>query len=473
MQPSVLPGHDRVIRGIAFAILAIAWPAQGQLLQTLQQTGPSSNRVDIAILGDGYTDAETDRFFTDVNTFIDYAFTGSQAPYPRYANYFNIHAIELHSPESGADVPESGITVDTALDATYGEGSLARLLTVNTYKANQALTAAIAGTDIDPDMKTVTVNSSLYGGSAQGTWATWAGSHGSAGELGLHETGHSFGSLADEYAYGGSSFPGWYEPGEPNVTADETGAKWAHWLGYQDPDYSISEVGVYEGARYFSEGLYRPTYDSKMRSLGRPFNAVSREAIILAIYDHVSVLDDWLGSQSGDLVLHDKPDLWVDVIDPDVVKVDWLVDGQLVAADAGETFDLYGAGFGPGSYFVEAIAYDPTEWVRKDLEKLTATVSFEVTFEHAYGDIDKDLDVDFTDFTVLLAQFGKTVDPFSGADLDGDGFVGKADMDLLETYFGLTYTLPVSTGAVIPEPHTLALLSVAGVGQLVRRRRKR
>ena len=95
----------------------------------------------------------------------------------------------------------------------------------------------------------------------------------------LHELGHSFGLLADEYSTS-ASFIGCdnsIEPPEVNVTRESTrdAIKWSHWI---EPDTPVPAtpatggvVSAYEGAKYCTSGLYRPTYDSKMRTLGRPF----------------------------------------------------------------------------------------------------------------------------------------------------------------------------------------------------------
>jgi hypothetical protein len=207
-----------------------------------------------------------------------------------------------------------------------------------------------------------------------------------------------------------------------------------------------------------------------MRALYKPFNAPSREALVLAIYDEVQVFDGHLGAETGlETIPVQGRSVWVDVVDADVIQVDWWVDGQLAAADGGESFDVYQAGFGPGTYLVEAIAHDPTEWVRIDLDKLTATVQFELTFTDAPGDVDGDFNVDFADFALLSGQFGAAVEPWSAADFDGDGLVGPGDLALLEQYMGLEY-VGSADQAVLPEPAGMTVLGLLGLA-LVRQRR--
>ncbi|QDV88633.1 M64 family metallopeptidase [Stieleria magnilauensis] len=340
--------------------------------ETVLNNGPSDNRVDIVILGDGYTAAQIDNvYLSHVNGMLEYLFNAGQDPYPRYANFFNAHRINVISNESGADEPPNGIFVDTALDAYYFCGGTERLICINNTKANAAKNEALAGAGFNAEMQFVSVNDSKYGGSG-GSYAVFAGANGSANELALHEVAHSFNDLADEY--GGSPLYTGGEPREVNVTTDPQGAKWQRWVGYDQP--GIGTIGAYEGARYFNQGLYRPSNNSKMRSLGRPFDAVSREKIILDIYDLVDPVDDWL--DNAQTIRDTAPELWVQAIDWQVQAVQWSVDGVEVPAATAGTFNLRDAGFGPGVYDVSARVYDPTDWVRHQRSTLEQTIGWTV-----------------------------------------------------------------------------------------------
>src|ERR1700674_395322 len=91
--------------------------ASAEPFETIINNGNSQNRVDLAILGDGYTAAELQKYKNDVQTFVQGFF--AQDPFHEYQNYFNVHRIDVTSNQSGADHPERSVLVDTALDATY------------------------------------------------------------------------------------------------------------------------------------------------------------------------------------------------------------------------------------------------------------------------------------------------------------------------------------------------------------------
>jgi hypothetical protein len=305
--------------------------------------------------------------------------TITRDPYPRYENFFNVHRVSVVSNQNGADVAPEGIMRDTAFDAAYFfDGATERQLYINDNKANAALNSALAHAGFDADIKLVTVNDTRYGG-AGGTYAVYAGGNSNATEVALHEMGHTFNGLADEY--GGFTLPyGSSEPREINVTKDPSGAKWAHWKGYTQA--GIGVIGAYEGAKLYNFGLYRPSQNSKMRNLGQPFDAIAREKIILDIYAIVDPLDAHL---SNIVPLIDPPELWVDTIDPRVIDVEWFVNGTKVPGARGEHFSLLDHGFGAGVFSVNARAYDPTGfdpvngWVRRNQDQLEQTVSWTVT----------------------------------------------------------------------------------------------
>ena len=328
----------------------------------------------MVFLGDGYRQADIDggAYATHINSAIDHFFHEGENPYPRYEKFFNIHRVDVVSAESGADIPPDGIFKNTALDAKYYfDGVTERLLYINDAKADAAMNAGLLGSGITPNVRMVTVNSNKYGGGG-GKYAVYAGGNASAAEVALHETGHSFNRLADEYGGDPGAYAG-AEPIEVNVSKDKTGGKWAQWVGYNQP--GIGVIGAFEGARYFEKGIYRPSDNSKMRSLGRPFDAVSREKIILDIYDIVDPLDSYTSNAA---LLVDPAVLTTSVIDPAVIKLQWSVDDALLPFEMGQTLDVAALHLSIGLHSIRVRAYDPTDWVRIHLEKLEQIVDWRV-----------------------------------------------------------------------------------------------
>ncbi len=276
---------------ICAASSALAPPARA-IYSTFLNNGASSNRVDIVFLGDGYTSSELNAYQSHISSMMSHLFNQGEEPFPRYRNYFNAHRIDVISQQSGADDPSANFFVNTALDARYlYDGITQRLLYVSNAKATTALSSGLGGA-LTADMRLVAVNATQYGGGG-GTYAVYAGGNSSATEIALHELGHSFAGLADEYGGNTGTYTG-NEPIEVNLTKNSTGAKWSRWIGYNQP--GIGTIGAYEGGGYYDHGLYRPSFNSKMRALNQPFDAVSREEIILDIYRTVDPLDAWLNN---------------------------------------------------------------------------------------------------------------------------------------------------------------------------------
>ena len=105
--------------------------ALAEPVETIINNGSATNRVDIVVLGDGYTSAEMQKYKNDVQAAMTQFFNGE--PFHEYRNFFNVHRIDVVSNQSGADHPERfpPLSVDTALDATYNCSGIQRLICVN------------------------------------------------------------------------------------------------------------------------------------------------------------------------------------------------------------------------------------------------------------------------------------------------------------------------------------------------------
>lgn len=380
----------RIYSLLTFVTLVIIFTGQtyGQSFSTVVNNGASSNRVDMIIIGDGYTASQINTDYTNhVNGTIDYFFNNPiNAPLNRYAKFFNVHRVNVISNESGADKPLDNIFVDTALDASYSwGGGVERCLYFNTNKANNIVANVFAGTGIDTNdgLLLGTVNDSKYGGCG-GQWGVFAGANSSAYEIAAHEIGHSFAGLADEYFYTNDHYSGG-EFSQWNVTNDPNSGKWDRWVGYDDPGTDIGPIGYYEGGRYNATGVWRPSDNSKMRALFRPFDAISREKFIYEIYQEVDPLDSWYVASLTDEA---PSELWVSTVDSDIIDVEWFLDGQSLGI-YGETLDIGALGLSKGTYEFTAFAYDSIlnhsfsgnefDWWRLDPSMLQQSVSWTFT----------------------------------------------------------------------------------------------
>ncbi|MBI4803030.1 MAG: T9SS type A sorting domain-containing protein, partial [Elusimicrobia bacterium] len=252
---------------------------------TLLNNGPTREKVDIVFLGDGYTLSEMDAYRADVQAFMDYLF--SQPPFSDYKSFINVHRVDIISNQSGTDNPNcNGVQVDTALDTGFSStGSDCRLL----FTYARAKVADAAAHAPASDTVIIIVNTPVYGGAASGYGVFYRGGT----DVMAHELGHSFGWLADEYDYGGSGTYSGGEPSGPNVTINTNRAtlKWGEWVQPATPlptTTSASDTpGLYEGAQYSRFGIYRPTYGSKMRVLGAPFERINYGLLVERIFDYV------------------------------------------------------------------------------------------------------------------------------------------------------------------------------------------
>jgi IgA peptidase M64 len=245
---------------------------------TIQQTGAPADRYDLVFIGDGYTASEQALFHRQA--VARWAQITAYEPFRTLKDKFNVWQVNAVSNQSGSDNdPTPGVRKDTVLGGGFYCDDLARLICVDTSAARSY--AALAP---GADQALVLVNSSTYGGSG-GAVTVSSGGNAQSGDIVVHELGHSIGGLADEY--GG---PGTYSGGEPRqpnmslLTAAQMQAqnrKWASYLGRSTPDGGV--IGTFEGGAYVDRGVYRPSQNSIMRSLGRQFNLIGVDQLTAAI----------------------------------------------------------------------------------------------------------------------------------------------------------------------------------------------
>lgn len=318
----------------------------GDFIFEVQKKGEPHSKVDLVFIAEGYTAEDKEKFIDDATRFTDVLF--STEPYKSSRDKFNVYGVFRPSAERGPDEPRQGVYKNTALNASFNAFDLDRYMLTE----EGILLREIAG-QVPYDTIVVLVNSKRYGGGGiYNDYCITTVDHFSSKRVFLHEFGHSFAGLADEYYASEVTYNEFYprgvEPLEPNITAllDPENVKWKDLLSpgleipteygkeeldklqaeirktqqemrqavedakkknvgeadiekikkkYQKKEEEIKakikkirekykdledKVGVFEGAGYSSEGLYRPMiYCLMISSPTQEFCKVCRQAI--------------------------------------------------------------------------------------------------------------------------------------------------------------------------------------------------
>lgn len=341
-----------------------------------------NKRLDMVFVGDGYQAAQLGSYAAHVSNIVAAFF--AIEPYLTYREYFSVHRVDVVSADAGVDNdPTQGIARNTALNMGYWCSGVERLLCVDvglaySYAANapQAnLVAAIA-------------NSTKYGGAGypSNDLGTGAGNNGASVDIMQHEFGHALGNLADEYDYGGPAAWTGGEVSMPNASIHASAqmaslqTKWHRWLGVNLPGFD-GLVSTYQGANYSVTGIYRPTNNSMMRALARPFNLPSAEALIAEIYRFTDPIDShspttttYNGSETLSVVPMTKTGT-------EPLQVQWLLNGVPIAGATGTSLNLATLGLAACSSTISARVTDPTTMVRDEALRaslMTQTVNWTV-----------------------------------------------------------------------------------------------
>jgi hypothetical protein len=317
----------RVLLFAALVFTALQMQAQVFPVDTLMRNGNRVNRINLVYLADGYQSGELGTYITNSTTINNGLF--SQPPFSQYKNYFNSFAIRVNSTESGAKHPRTAsdcpalashpiINPNNYFQSTFDFAGIHRLLVpVNSVGISNVLASNLP----DFDQAFLVVNSPYYGGSG-GTVAT-ASTDPSSVEVAIHEIGHSFAGLADEYWAGDA-----YAAEKPNMTANSNPAtvKWKAWVG-------INNVGVYPyGTSGNPANWYRPHQLCKMQYLGYPFCSVCTERFIDRIHQLVTMADAYApASTSITLTNFNNADFSVTPIQtiPSTISVKWYLNGSV------------------------------------------------------------------------------------------------------------------------------------------------
>ncbi|HEX9010138.1 MAG TPA: M64 family metallopeptidase [Holophagaceae bacterium] len=302
-------------------------PSPGPVL-ALQKSGDPADKVDFLILGDGYTAAERPKFEKDARRLMDMLF--AQAPFKEHRADFNVWGICPPAQESGISRPSTGVHRHSPLGATYDAfGSERYILTFDNKAWREAASFA------PYEFVEILVNGQTYGGGGIfNLFSTVAADNAYSPYVFVHEFGHHFAGLADEYYTSDvavTNSPARPEPWEPNVTANPKHPKWVALLNPATPlptpwkkaefeafshaiqkerrairaankpetemealfarekafetkllgtDAHSGQVGAFEGANYEASGYYRSQEDCIMFTRDSvPFCAACRSAI--------------------------------------------------------------------------------------------------------------------------------------------------------------------------------------------------
>ena len=256
------------------------WPVSSVL------SGDPSHKVDIAVVAEGYTADNMEKFRADARRLVETFFI--LEPYASRRADFNFWFVESASAENGVTIPQNGVWKSTVLNSMFDTFYVDRYLTVWDHSL---IARAAAG--VPHDALVVVANESKYGGGGvYNAYALGTSDNKLSEVVMVHEFGHSFAGLADEYYTSDVAFEDFYLPGiepwEPNITnLTDFGAKWQDMVAPDTPvptpadrDKWYGVVGVFEGAGYMAKGCYRPYYECRMLNNTAPgFCPVCQKAI--------------------------------------------------------------------------------------------------------------------------------------------------------------------------------------------------
>ena len=296
-----------------FIISCFSGFSQTFQVDTIYYNGGIEKYINVVILGDGYQQSEMDTFKNNAITFSNNWF--QQTPFLEYKNFFNIFTINVPSNVSGAATDPDDL-IDNYFGSSFNIGGIQRLMMPT--KESKVITV-LANNFPAYDQVVMLVNSPIYGGS--GGWVATASTHSSSSEVAIHEIGHSFSNLGDEYWAGFQ-----YATEKANRTEESNPEliKWKDWLNY-------NEVGIYEYEPP-GKGWYRPHQACKMRYLFNPFCSVCTEQIFETIYNFSSPLNGFSPLDTNFIFTNPEETFFLDLIkpNPNTLKIEWVLNGDSI-----------------------------------------------------------------------------------------------------------------------------------------------
>ena len=258
---------------------------------TVNDGGDPSRALDIVVLIDGYTREQAEKARRDLARFARVLL--ATRPFDSYRDRISIRGVLTWTEVTGPDEPRKRIFSGSALGTTFNTFDSERYLTTVRNRVLRDLAA-----QVPYDAIYVMVNTSRYGGAGIYNFFSIFVSDNEYDEyVFVHEFGHGFAGLGDEYFTSSVAYSEFYPPGvepsEPNITALLSGARGLKWKALATPGTPVptpnepaydGQVGAFEGAGYAAKGLYRPALDCKMMSKKQiDFCPVCMEAVKSAI----------------------------------------------------------------------------------------------------------------------------------------------------------------------------------------------
>ena len=265
-----------------------------------ESNGDPHSRVDVVIIGEGYSIDDKAKFEKDLKYFSDVFF--SQEPYKSQADKFNIHGVYKPSGDSGIDEPRAELFKNTVLSCTFNSMGSERYILTEDNKAVRDLAAFVPY-----DAIYIMINHARYGGGGiYNFFCTFTTDNQFRDYLFLHEFGHSFSGLADEYYTSDVQYTDFYplglEPLEPNVTAllDAPNVKWQEFVTLNTPIPTPWEKVKYDSMDYKWQAERR-ALNNKIAELKKNKAAASEIQATESEYakkdrEHSDIVDKYLKS---------------------------------------------------------------------------------------------------------------------------------------------------------------------------------
>lgn len=341
-------------------------------VDTLVSNGNVSNRINVVILGDGFMAHELPDFVAAAKSFAQ-SFNAYE-PFKQYSRYLNFFSISTPSPASGISNPGTApdayqnhpvVQVNNFYGGTFGT-SIHRLVRVS---RTSLVYEVLANNFPEYDMIIIILNTPFYGGSG-GAFATFT-LDARANLIGIHEIGHSFGKLSDEYWAGAN-----YARENINMTKETLPqlVRWKDWL-------NTVNIGVFpHGTTDETAQWMKPSKaNCLMETLTKPYCAVCREATVEQIFRLVNPIDSLYPDATSTVHISAARDFGLDLIEPEpnTLKVWWNINGKNI--EGTKTVTIRPEDLTRAVSTLTATVVDETPISRKDQTLRTRSVSWKIS----------------------------------------------------------------------------------------------